>query len=149
MAIGRIAIRDREDVVMLSPLDNGIVMYKLRYPNEVRKVNEVPDLNGIQTDKEQLKLAQTLVDSMTRKLSEIDLRDRYQDALKEVINAKVEGKEIITTSEEIKPVADMMQALKASIEQAKKQKMPMEKAKGLEKEEKVASKTKAKKKKIA
>ena len=150
MAVGRIAIRDREDVVMLSPLDNGIVMYKLRYPSEVRKISEVPELNGIQTDKEQLKLARTLVDSMTTKLSEIDLRDRYQDALKEVIKAKVEGKEIITTTEEIKPVADMMQALKASLEQAKKQKMPMEKAKGLEKKEKVVAKrTKTKKRKIA
>jgi len=150
LAVGRIVIRDREDVVMLSSLDNGIVMYKLRYPSEVRKMSEVPLVDGVEANKEQLKLAKTLVDSMTTKLSEIDLSDRYQDALKEMIKAKVEGKEIVTTEEEIPPVVDMMKALKMSIEQAKKEKKPMEKAKGVKKKEKTASKTtKTKKRKSA
>jgi DNA end-binding protein Ku len=150
LAVGRIVIRDREDVVMLSSLDNGIVMYKLRYPNEVRKMSEVPLVDGVEANKEQLKLAKTLVDSMSTKLSEIDLSDRYQDALKEMIKAKVEGKEIVTTEEEIPPVVDMMKALKMSIEQAKKEKKPMEKAKGVKKKEKTSAKTtKAKKRKSA
>jgi len=150
LAVGRIVIRDREDVVMLSSLNNGIVMYKLRYPSEVRKMSEVPLVNGVVANKEQLKLAKTLVDSMTTKLSEIDLSDRYQDAVKEMIKAKIEGKEIVSVAEEITPVVDMMKALKQSIEQAKKEKKPMEKAKGEKKKEKVAAKTaKIKKKKSA
>jgi DNA end-binding protein Ku len=135
---------------MLSSLNNGIVMYKLRYPSEVRKMSEVPLVDGVATNKEQLKLAKTLVDSMTTKLSEIDLNDRYQDAVKEMIKAKKEGKEIVTVTEEVTPVVDMMKALKQSIEQAKKEKKPMEKAKGEKKKEKVAAKTtKTKKKKSA
>jgi len=150
LAVGRIVIRDREDVVMLSSLNNGIVMYKLRYPSEVRKMSEVPLVNGVVANKEQLKLAKTLVDSMTTKLSEIDLSDRYQDAVKEMIKAKIEGKEIVSVAEEITPVVDMMKALKQSIEQAKKEKKPMEKAKGEKKKEKVAAKTvKTKKRKSA
>ncbi len=150
LAVGRIVIRDREDVVMLSSLNNGIVMYKLRYPSEVRKMSEVPLVDGVAANKEQLKLAKTLVDSMTTKLSEIDLSDRYQDAVKEMIKAKIEGKEIVTINEEVTPVVDMMKALKQSIEQAKKEKKPMEKAKGVKKKEKVASKTtRTKKKKSA
>lgn len=150
LAVGRIVIRDREDVVMLSSLDNGIVMYKLRYPNEIRKMDQVPLVNGTETSKDQLKLAKTLVDSMTTKLSEIDLSDRYQDALKEMIKAKIEGKEIVTVEEEIAPVVDMMKALKQSIELAKKEKKPMQKAKGEEKKAKVASKnSKVKKRKSA
>jgi len=150
LAVGRIVIRDREDVVMLSSLDNGIVMYKLRYPNEIRKMDQVPLVNGTETNKDQLKLAKTLVDSMTTKLSEIDLSDRYQDALKEMIKAKIEGKEIVTVEEEIAPVVDMMKALKQSIELAKKEKKPMQKAKGEEKKAKVASKnSKVKKRKSA
>jgi DNA end-binding protein Ku len=150
LAVGRIVLRDREDVVMLSSLDNGIVMYKLRYPNEVRKMSEVPLVDGVTANKEQLKLAKTLVDSMSTKLSEIDLSDRYQDAIKDMIKAKVEGKEIVSVEEEITPVVDMMKALKMSIEQAKKEKKPMEKAKGVKKKEKTASKTtKIKKKKSA
>jgi len=150
LAVGRIVIRDREDVVMLSSLDNGIVMYKLRYPNEVRKMSEVPLVNGVAANKEQLKLAKTLVDSMTTKLSEIDLSDRYQDAVKEMIKAKIEGKEIVSVEEEVTPVVDMMKALKMSIEQAKKEKKPMEKAKGVKKKEKTSAKTtKTKKRKSA
>ena len=133
MAVGRVAIRDREDIVTLSPKENGIVMYKLRYPDEVRDIKEVPLLNGLKSNKEQLKLAKTLVESMTTKLSHINMEDHYQSALKELIKAKIEGKEIVSTVEEVKPVMDMMQALKESLEQAKKQKMPMEKAKGKKK----------------
>jgi DNA end-binding protein Ku len=69
LAVGRIVIRDREDAVILSSLDNGIIMYKLRYPNEIRKMSEIPLTDGVTTNKEQLKLAKTLVDSMTTKLS--------------------------------------------------------------------------------
>ena len=125
-------------------------MYKLRYPNELRKMKDVPELTNVKTDKEQLKLAKTLVDSMSTSLSKIDLRDRYQDAVKEMIKAKIEGKEIISVTEEVTPVVDMMKALKQSIEIAKKEKKPMQKAKGEKKKEKVATKSnKAKKRKSA
>ena len=140
MAVGRVVIRDREDIVMLSPKENGMVMYKLRYPDEVRNIKEVPLLNGLKSNKEQLKLAKTLVDSMTTKISDINMEDHYQAALKELIQAKIDGKEIISTVEEVKPVVDMMQALKESLEQAKKQKLPMEKAKGKKKKAKPAQK---------
>jgi DNA end-binding protein Ku len=117
-----------------------MVMYKLRYPDEIRNIKEVPMLNGLKSNKEQLKLAKTLVDSMSTKLSEINMEDHYQAALKDLIQAKIEGKEIISTEEDVKPVVDMMQALKESLEQAKKQKMPMEKAKGKKKAAKPAKK---------
>lgn len=150
MAIGRIVIRDREDFAMLSPFENGLVMYKLRYPNEIRKMKDVPELNDVKTNREQLKLAKTLVDSMTTSLSKIDLKDRYQNAVKEMIKAKIEGKEIITISEEVTPVVDMMKALKQSIEIAKKEKKPMQKAKGEKKKTKTAAKNnKSKKRKSA
>jgi DNA end-binding protein Ku len=148
MAVGRVVIRDREDIVMLSPKENGMVMYKLRYPDEIKSIKEIPLLNGLKSNKEQLKLAKTLVDSMTTKLSDINMEDHYQSALKDVIKAKIEGKEIVSLAEEVKPVADMMQALKESLEQAKKQKLPMEKAKGKKKQVKPAKKQ-AKQKKQA
>ena len=75
-----------------------------------------------------MKLAKTLVDSMTVKFSQIEMKDHYYDALKAIIDAKVAGKEIVTMTEEEPKVVDIMTALKASIEAAKKK--PMEKAKG-------------------
>lgn len=127
IAVGKVVLRDRETPVLLTPLEKGIVMYRLRYPNEVRSINEVPQLLEVKAEKEQLKLAKTLVDSMTTKFANIEMKDHYYDALKAIIDAKVEGKEIITVAEEEPEVVDIMTALKASIDAAKK---PMEKAKG-------------------
>jgi len=150
MGIGKVVLRDREDVVMIAPQENGIVLYKLRSPNEVRKMNEVPQLDGKAIDKEQLKLARSLVESMTTTLKKLDLTDKYHDALREMIEAKIEGKQVVTVEEEVKPVVDIMAALKESIEQAKSQKKPMEKAIGEKKKVAAASgKSKAKKVKAA
>jgi DNA end-binding protein Ku len=126
-AVGKVVLRDRETPVLLSPHEQGMVMYRLRYPNEVRNIREVPQLLEVKADKEQLKLAKTLVDSMTVKFSQIEMKDHYYEALKTIIDAKVQGKEIVTITEEEPKVVDIMTALKASIEASKK---PMEKAKG-------------------
>ncbi|HEY4655253.1 MAG TPA: Ku protein [Cyclobacteriaceae bacterium] len=127
IGVGKVVLRDRETPVLLTPQDGGIVMYKLRYPKEVRSIREVPQLLDVKVDKEQLKLARTLVDSMTTNFANIEMKDHYYDALKEIIDAKVEGKEVVTVAEEEPKVVDIMTALKASIDAAKK---PMEKAKG-------------------
>jgi DNA end-binding protein Ku len=142
MGIGRVVMRDREDVVLIAPEKNGIMFYKLRYPDEIRDITKIPDLADAEPSPEELKLAETLVASMNKKLSDIELKDRYGDALREVIDAKIEGKEIVVLEEEEKEVVDIMTALKASIEQAKAEKKPMKKATGKKKtvkaEEKVA-----------
>ena len=142
VGVGRVVLRDRETVVLLSPHEQGLMLYRLRYPNEVRSINEVPGLLDVSVDKEQLKLAKTLVDSMTKQFVDIEMKDHYTDELRNMINAKIEGKEIVTVSEEEPVVVDIMTALKASIEQAKKK--PMEKAKG-----KAAKEEKAKTSKMA
>ena len=67
---------------------------------------------------------------MTKKFKDIQLEDKYNAALREVIDQKIEGKEIVIATEEEPEVVDIMTALKASIDQAKKEKKPMEKASG-------------------
>lgn len=148
LGIGKVVIRDRESVVLIAPEGNGLLLYKLRYPNELRKITEVPKLDGLVADKEQLKLAKTLVDSMAKPFSEIKLKDTYKDAVKELIKAKIDGKEVVSVEEKEKPVVDIMTALKQSIENAGKLKKPMKKATGVKKEE-VAAKTVKKKKKAS
>jgi DNA end-binding protein Ku len=128
LGVGSVVLRDRETPLLLAPHANGIVMYRLRYPNEVRDINEVPLLKDVKADKEQLKLAKTLVDSMTVKFNSIEMRDNYTEKLREIIEAKIEGKEVVVVEEEAPKVVDIMTALKASIDAAKKK--PMEKAKG-------------------
>jgi DNA end-binding protein Ku len=128
IGVGKVVLRDRETPVLITPHEGGILMYRLRYPSEVRNMNEVPQLIEVKTDKEQLKLAKTLVDSMSTSFSKIEMKDHYFDKLKAIIDAKIAGKEIVTVTEEEPKVVDIMTALKASIEAAKKK--PMEKAKG-------------------
>lgn len=136
IGVGKVVLRDRETPVLINPHEGGIMMYRLRYPSEVRSIKEVPQLLEVKTpDKEQLKLAKTLVDSMTTKFSKIEMKDHYYDALKSIIDAKIAGKEIVTVTEEEPEVVDIMTALKASIDKAKK---PMEKAKGASTKQKKA-----------
>ena len=147
VGIGKVVLRDREDVVLIAPQEGGIVLYKLRYPNEVRAMKDVPQLDGQVVDKNQLKLARNLVDSMAKTFKKLDLTDKYHDALREMIQAKIEGKEVVTVEEEPKAVVDIMSALKQSIDQAKSHRKPMEKAKG-EKKKVAAKAVKAKRTKV-
>src|SRR6478735_6266353 len=145
IGVGKVVLRDRETPVLITPHDGGVLMYRLRYPNEIRSMREVPQLLEVKADKEQLKLAKTLVDSMTTKFSQIEMKDHYYDALKSMIDAKIAGKEIVTVVEEEPKVVDIMTALKASIDAAKKK--PMEKAKGAAvKQEKAETKKTVKRK---
>ena len=130
VGVGKVVLRDREEVVMISPLDGGLVLYKLRNPAELRKMESVPQIESKEANKDELKLSINLVESMATTLEELDLTDRYRDALREMIDAKIAGKEVVSSPEEEKPVVDIMAALKQSIEQAKAKKKPMEKAKG-------------------
>jgi DNA end-binding protein Ku len=130
VGVGKVVLRDREEVVMIGPLDGGLVLYKLRNPGELRKMGDVPQIERKEVNKDELKLSISLVESMTSALAEMDLTDHYRDALREMIEAKIAGREVVNVPEEEKPVIDIMTALKQSIEQTKAQKKPMEKAKG-------------------
>jgi DNA end-binding protein Ku len=133
VGIGKVVLREREEVVLLAALDGGLVLYKLRNPQELRKMSDVPQLAKVEVKKEELKLSVSLIESMATNLAEMDLTDHYRDALKEVIEAKIAGKQVISVPEEEKPVVDIMAALRESIERTKAEKKPMEKAKGIEK----------------
>jgi DNA end-binding protein Ku len=130
VGVGKVVLRDREEVVMIAPLDGGLILYKLRSPRELRKMESVPQLEQKEANKDELKLSISLVESMSATLKELDLTDRYRDALRELIEAKVAGREVVNVPEEEKPVIDIMTALKQSIERTKAQRKPMEKARG-------------------
>ncbi|HXF38806.1 MAG TPA: Ku protein [Blastocatellia bacterium] len=143
VGLGKVVLRDREDFVAIAPQEAGLVIYKLRYPKEVRKISEVPDLETHEIDKNELKLAHTLVDQMVTSIDQIEMRDRYSEALKEIIEAKIEGKEVAGFVEEEQPTVDIMTALKESIKQA--QRKPMVKATGKTKKQEEAEEAKPKK----
>ena len=128
IGLGKVVLRDREDLVAVFPQENGLVLQKLRYPHEVRSIQNVPELDGAKTlDKKELQLATTLVEQMTTTLEEIDMSDQYHEALKKLIESKIKGKKTV----EFEPVEDLprldiMSALKKSLQASARK--PMVKA---------------------
>jgi DNA end-binding protein Ku len=123
VAIVKIAIRQREQLATLRVRDDVLVLNTMLWPDEVR----TPDFGFLDEDIEtrpaELAMASSLIDSMAGSFKADEFTDNYRAALQEVIDAKVEGREIVQPEEaEEAPAAavDLMAALKASVERAKK-----------------------------
>jgi DNA end-binding protein Ku len=132
IAVGKVVLRDREDLVAVFPHEDGLVLQKLHYPHELRKMEDVPDLEGVQNldatklNKSELKLATTLVQEMATTLSEIDTADAYHNALRTLIDSKIKGGELAEFEVEEVPRLDIMSALKKSLQASSRK--PMVKA---------------------
>jgi DNA end-binding protein Ku len=149
LGIGKVVLRDREDAVLVGPHPEGSMLYKIRYPETLRKMSGVPMLEEHETDPEQLKLAVSLIESMETTLDKIELKDQYQDALREMIQAKIDGQEIVSATEEEPQIIDIMSALKQSIEESQAERKPMAKSATAKKATKKPKKAAAKKAKVA
>ncbi len=118
-AVAKLAIRNKERLCALRPYDGTLMLETLYYPDEVRvqKGEGLPEVNV--TEKE-LDMAFSLIDLMTEDFNPTEFKDNFREALMEVIQAKLEGQEIVEapTPHEGK-VVDLMTALKASVEAAK------------------------------
>jgi DNA end-binding protein Ku len=142
--VGKLVLRDREDIVLVAPKAEGLVIYRLRYPKEIRKIGDVPLVEKHTTNKEELKLAKNLIDSMTTSLSKLTLENKYNEAVREMIEAKIAGEEIVAIEEKEPEVVDIMTALKQSIEKTKKKPMEKVSADAAEARETRKSRSKAK-----
>ena len=124
-AVAKVAFRDREHLCSLRPVDGALLMNTLHWPDEIRPVSE---LKGMGTDvavnPRELQMAKALVENLAEDhFDPARYQDDYHQALMEVVNAKIEGQEVVAAPEvETAPaVMDLMDALKASVEAAKKQ----------------------------
>jgi len=122
VAIVKIAIRQREQLATLRVRDDVLVLNTMMWPDEVR----TPEFgfldDDIETRPAELAMASSLIDSMAGSFKADEFTDNYRAALQEVIDAKVEGREVVQPEEaEEAPAAaiDLMAALKASVERAK------------------------------
>jgi DNA end-binding protein Ku len=127
VGIGKVVLRDREDLVAVFPYEDGLVLQKLHYPHELRKMSDVPEIEGTtKLDKNELKLATTLVEQMVTSLGEVDTVDQYHEALKKLIDSKIKGKKVAEFEVEELPRLDIMSALKKSLQASSRK--PMVKA---------------------
>ena len=128
IGLAKVVLRDREDLVAVFPHGDGIVLQKLRYPAEVRKMEDVPEIDAEpKIDKKELSMATSLVEQMVTSFSEIDTVDHYHEALRKLIDQKIKGKKVAEfEKEEEIPRLDIMTALKKSLQASSRK--PMVKA---------------------
>ena len=117
LAIGTIVLRQREHLAALEPVDEALVLTTMRYAHEIRRRSglDLPASGKGWTDSE-MKLARQLITTLSGEWDPAEYRDTYSEALRQSIEAKVEGKEP-TAPELAAPsrVTDLMEALKRSL----------------------------------
>ncbi len=128
IGLAKVVLRDREDLVAVFPQGEGIVLQKLRYPAEVRNIQEVPEVDAApKLDKKELQLATSLVEQMNTSFADIDTVDHYHEALRKLIDSKIKGKKVTEFEKyEELPRMDIMTALKKSLQASSRK--PMVKA---------------------
>jgi DNA end-binding protein Ku len=119
VGIAKIAIRNKEQLCALRPLDGTITLETLFYPDEIRIEKEV-DVSDVQVTEREMEMATTLVDVLSERFEPSKYQDDYRQAVLELIEAKREGQEVVAPPVPQGKVIDLMAALRASVEAAKK-----------------------------
>ena len=129
MAIAKIALRDREHLCALHANGHGILMNTLNWPDEIRSTEGLKGLeDDVKINPKELEMAKALIESLADDFNPERYKDEYREAVMKVVKAKMEG-EVIEAPEAPQPakVMDLMEALRQSVEQAKKQRASKEK----------------------
>lgn len=145
VAVAKYAARGKQYLVMVRPFEDGLILEQLKYPKEIRPFAEVP-IDDAEVKQEELKLAIQLVEqAASEEFHPENYRDEVREQVLELIERKVAGEDITIspTEEPETKIIDMMEALKASLQQGE----PAEERKPARKAAKKAAKKKTTKKK--
>ena len=117
-AIAKIAMHNREHVVLIRPAEDGLVLHTLYYEDELHKTNKAEAPKTKFSSKE-LQMAKSLVEHLTAKFKLGDFHDAYRENVERLIEEKKKGETITTVKQPHKaPVIDLMEALKRSLKSA-------------------------------
>ena len=125
VAIAKITMHQREYTVFIRPYDRGLALHTMYFANEVREAPGYGKAGNIKLTPQEVKLAEQLVNTLSQDFHLERYHDKFQERLKQLIEAKRKGKEVAAEQQPHRaPVIDMMAALKKSLErtaaQAKK-----------------------------
>ena len=118
IAIGKVVLKDKEQLVALRAYQRGLVMHQLKYLDEIRPMDEIGGLNSSQKiDPKELSLGKTLVENLTtEKFDPGQYSDSYAKELEKLIEAKSKGQKVTVKEEEkLEETTDILEALKASL----------------------------------
>jgi DNA end-binding protein Ku len=119
-AIATITIRKKEQLCTIRAHEGTIMLETLYYPDEIR-LERGKDLSGVKVSDRELDMAFTLIDIFRKPFDPSEYHDHYREALAELIEAKLEGKQVVKAPAARQTgVIDLADALKRSVEAAKK-----------------------------
>ncbi|GAA1387153.1 hypothetical protein GCM10009639_11880 [Kitasatospora putterlickiae] len=122
IAVTKIALRTRESPAVLRVHDGTLVLQTCIWPDEVRPAAGIAPEEGVTVRPQELKMARSLMETLSEDFDLDQLHDDYQQALQQVIEARLQGVEVPHEEEEgAAPdnVIDLMEALRSSLRQAK------------------------------
>ena len=155
LAIAKLTMHNREYTVILRPQQEGLMLHTMYYADEVRKVEDFGTKN-VELKAAEVKVAHQLIEALAGKFEPEKYHDTFQENLKNLIQARLEGKEVSEVEKPRKPepVVDLMSALKQSLD--KMEKKEPKRVERVEAESKIhlapkktAAKSKSKKGKVA
>lgn len=122
IAIGEYILRTKENLCVLRPQGDMLVLHKIRFPEEIRSAEDLNIPKDITVKPAELKMAEALISQLTPKRFSLDkYKDTYDEELMKIIEAKAKGKKV--TAPKFKVVhnkgKDLMDQLKASLEGGK------------------------------
>jgi DNA end-binding protein Ku len=120
IGIAKVAIRTKATLAAIRIIDRCIAMETIYYPDEIRSVNQVPNLpEKTEVKENELEMAKMLIGHLTTPFDPEKYQDEYRNRLMELIGKKVAGEEVkVAPVTEKANVVDLMAALKASLEAA-------------------------------
>jgi DNA end-binding protein Ku len=117
--IGKVALYGREYLVKVQPRERGLIMYTLRHANEIRSMDAIDELQDMpaKVKPDEVKLAEQVIGTFEGSVDFQSYRDEYQQGLREIIDAKIEGREVVAPEVEAPPkVVNLMEALRKSLD---------------------------------
>ena len=128
IAIGKTVMGTRETLLAIIPREDGILISKMYYEDEIKDLPK--SYNKPEIIDAELTMAKALINSMVTPFNPAEYKDEYQVKLRELLETKIAGKDIVASkSEEPNNIINLMDALKASIDQNKAKVTPKPKVK--------------------
>ena len=124
-ALGRFVLAGKEKLCLIRPMGEALALETLFVHEDVKDHAEIDEAVGdSEVKKPELDLAKQIIASLQGPFEpEEELRSEYRESLRELLEAKAAGQEItVAEPEELAPVVDLMEALKASVAAAKQTK---------------------------
>ncbi|OYD09672.1 non-homologous end joining protein Ku [Paludifilum halophilum] len=120
IGVAQITIRSKQSLAVVRVFEQCLVMETIFYPDEVRKADQVPEVpTDLELPEKEMTMAQQLIENLTTEFEPEKYEDDYRKSLEEAIEKKVKGEEIVEAPErQPERVVDLMDALKASLEQS-------------------------------